>query len=196
MKEYTVGGIVMTELDDWFDKAMSAETYISSMEKHKENLENVFNNFAIPDDGDFFRRIEDKNLRAIVITEDWCGDAMMNTPVLLHLAEKSDMEVRMLMRDDNLELMDQYLTDGKSRSIPIVIFIDENGEEVTHWGPRSEFVQKEVDAVMSGLPDKENPDYKDSFIKKVSTLTARFSTEAELWQSAYRSMKQKLEANI
>jgi len=196
MKEYTVGGIAMTELDNWFDKAMSAETYISSMEKHKENLENVFSNFAIPDDGDFFRRLEDKNLRAIVITEDWCGDAMMNTPVLLHLAEKSHMEVRMLLRDDNLELMDQYLTNGKSRSIPIIIFIDENGEEVTHWGPRSEFVQKEVDAIMSGLPDKEAPGYKDEFTKKISTLTARFSTEAELWQSAYRSMKQELEENI
>ncbi|KKK34179.1 thioredoxin [Salinicoccus sediminis] len=186
----------MTELDNWFDKAMSAETYISNMEKHKENLENVFNNFAIPDDENFFRRLENKNLRAIVITEDWCGDAMMNTPVLLHLAKKSHMEVRMLLRDDNLELMDQYLTNGKSRSIPIIIFIDQNGEEVTHWGPRSGFVQEEVDAIMSGLPDKEAPGYKDKFTKKISTLTARFSTEAELWQSAYRSMKQELEANI
>lgn len=188
--------MAMTELDNWFEKAMSAEAYISNMEKHKENLKNVLNNFAIPDDEDFFRRLEDKNLRALVITEDWCGDAMMNTPVLLHLAKKSHMEVRMLLRDDNLELMDQYLTNGKSRSIPIIIFINEDGEEVTHWGPRSEAVQKEVDSIMDALPDKEDPAYKDRFTKKISMLTARFSTEAELWQSAYQSMKQKLEMYI
>ncbi|WP_411843562.1 thioredoxin family protein [Salinicoccus sp. HZC-1] len=186
----------MTELDNWFDQAMSAETYINDMEKHKENLENVYNNFAIPADEAFFRRLENKNLRAIVITEDWCGDAMMNTPILMRLAEKSHMEVRMLLRDSNLELMDQYLTNGKSRSIPIIIFIDENGEEVTHWGPRSEFVQKEVDELMAGLPDKESPEYKDEFTKKISVLTQRFSTEAELWQSAYQSMKKKLEDNL
>lgn len=187
---------IMTELDNWFEKAMSAETYINDMEKHKENLQNVYHNFSIPDDEDFFRRVENKNLRAIVITEDWCGDAMMNTPVLLRLAQKSHMEVRMLLRDSNLELMDQYLTNGKSRSIPIIIFIDADGDEVTHWGPRSEFVQKEVDELISGLPDKDAPEYKDKFTKKISRLTARFSTEAELWQSAYQSMKKRLEENL
>lgn len=186
----------MTELDKWFGQAMSAEAYINDMEKHKENLQNVYNNFAIPDDEAFFRQLENKNLRAIVITEDWCGDAMMNTPVLLHLAQKSHMEVRMLLRDSNLELMDQYLTNGKSRSIPIIIFIDEAGEEVTHWGPRSEYVQKEVDRLMADLPDKESTEYKDAFMKKISTLIARFSTEAELWQSAYQSMKKRLEENM
>src|SRR5699024_6957778 len=116
--------MAMTELDNWVEKAMSAEAYISNMEKHKDNMKNVLNNYAIPDDEDSFRRLEDKILLAHVITEDWGGDAMMNAPVLLHLAKKSHMEVRMLLRDDNLELMDQYLTNGKSRSIPIIIFIN------------------------------------------------------------------------
>src|SRR5699024_1351815 len=76
------------------------------------------------------------------------------------------------------------------------IFINEAGEEVTHWGPRSEAVQKEVDSIMDALPDKEDPAYKDRFTKKISMLTARFSTEPELWQSAYQSMQQKLEMYI
>src|SRR5699024_289404 len=91
---------------------------------------------------------------------------------------------------------DQYLTNGKSRSIPIIIFINEDGEEVTHWGPRSEAVQKEVDSIMDALPDKEDPAYKDRFTRKSSMLTARCATEAELWQSAYQSIKQKLEMYI
>src|SRR5699024_11613417 len=97
----------MTELDQWFDKAMSAEQYINNMKEHRENLQKVYDNFELPEDEEFFSRLKEKNLRAIVITEDWCGDAMVNTPVLLHLAEKSGMEVRMILRDSNLELMDQ-----------------------------------------------------------------------------------------
>lgn len=186
----------MTELDQWFDKAMSSEQYIKDMTKHKENLQKVYDNFELPEDEDFFNRLKEKNLRAIVITEDWCGDAMVNTPVLLHLAEKSDIEVRMILRDSNLELMDQYLTNGKSRSIPIIIFIDEYGEEVTHWGPRSEENQKKADALMTGLPDKEADDYKEKFMERVGQMTKRFTSEEEMWSSAYQSMKEKLEANM
>jgi hypothetical protein len=45
------------------------------------------------------------------------------------------LELRLIARDQNLELMDQYLTNG-SRSIPIVIALNDNFEEIGHWGPR------------------------------------------------------------
>ena len=45
------------------------------------------------------------------------------------------LELRVIARDENLELMDQYLTNG-SRSIPIVIVLNDEFEEVGHWGPR------------------------------------------------------------
>ena len=51
----------------------------------------------------------------------------------------------MLLRDQNLELMDQYLTNGTSRAIPIFVFIDQNGNERAVWGPRAETVQHFVD---------------------------------------------------
>ncbi|MHC8520324.1 thioredoxin family protein [Rossellomorea sp. H39__3] len=69
----------------------------------------------------------------IAITEDWCGDAMVNIPILLKLAEAAGIEVKMILRDENLELMDQYLTNGTSRSIPIFIFIDGEGKERMVW---------------------------------------------------------------
>src|SRR5699024_8421220 len=117
-------------LNEWYDKGMSADAYIASMQENKESLLYIYNEFNIPEDHTFFENVKKENLRVIVLTEDWCGDAMMNIPVLLRIAEKTGMEVRMLLRDDNLELMDQYLTNGKSRSIPIFIFIDEEGNEV------------------------------------------------------------------
>ncbi|MEN2768333.1 thioredoxin family protein [Ornithinibacillus xuwenensis] len=179
-------------LKEWFEKAMSHEKYIDLMETHKENLLHVYNTFAIPEDSEFFSMLKHKNLRVIVLTEDWCGDAMMNVPILLRLAEKTGVEVRMLLRDQNLELMDQYLTNGKSRSIPIFIFIDETGNEVAKWGPRADDVQQFVDELRATLPDKEADEYKEKFNEMINTLTDTYKSNEKLWNEVYSSLKNTL----
>ncbi|MFS0674389.1 thioredoxin family protein [Ornithinibacillus sp. 179-J 7C1 HS] len=179
-------------LNDWFTKAIPSQDYIGAMETHKENLLHIYDSFSLPDDEEFFSKLKKKNLRVIVITEDWCGDAMMNNPILLHLAEKTNMEVRMILRDQNLELMDQYLTNGKSRSIPIFIFIDETGKEVAKWGPRAEYIQQFVDNIRKDLPDKEADDYKEKFNDMIKTMTQTFISDEKLWNEVYNSLKNTL----
>ena len=49
----------------------------------------------------------------------------------------------MVKRDENPDLMDLYLTNG-SRSIPIVIALDENFDPISHWGPRPTELQEFV----------------------------------------------------
>lgn len=46
--------------------------------------------------------------KVLVITEDWCGDAMMNLPILKHISEALNLEVRVFHRDDDTKLIDQY----------------------------------------------------------------------------------------
>ncbi|MGH7629288.1 MAG: thioredoxin family protein [Gemmatimonadales bacterium] len=83
-------------------------------------------------------------LRLLALAEDWCGDASNTLPVLARLADLArGVELRLLRRDEHPELMDQYLTNG-SRSIPIVIALDENFEELGHWGPRPRALQRWV----------------------------------------------------
>ena len=79
-----------------------------------------------------------------VITEGWCGDAAQIVPVLHKAAEAAgeDVELKLVLRDLHLELMDQYLTNG-GRSIPKLIVGDaETGEELFSWGPRPAEAQK------------------------------------------------------
>jgi len=179
-------------LNDWFTKAMSPDTYIESMDSHKENLLYIYDNFQVPDDTIFFEQTKEKNLRAIVLTEDWCGDAMLNVPILLKLSEKAGIDVRMLLRDDNLELMDQYLTNGKSRSIPIFIFIDENGNEVAKWGPRAEKIQEFTDEARSKLPDQDAVDFKEKFNEMLLFITKSFHDNRDFWDEVYYSLKETL----
>jgi hypothetical protein len=79
----------------------------------------------------------------LIINEGWCGDAAQNIPVIEKIAAENDgIETRYVLRDENLELMDEFLTDG-ARSIPKLICLDaETLEVVGTWGARPEAAQK------------------------------------------------------
>ncbi|HEY4110025.1 thioredoxin family protein [Puia sp.] len=74
----------------------------------------------------------------LVLTEAWCGDAAHSIPVLHALAALNPLiTLRFLLRDENPELMDRYLTNGVSRSIPKLIALDTfTRQELFTWGPR------------------------------------------------------------
>lgn len=180
-------------LEQWFEKAMVPDDYIEGMTTNKESLLHIYDNFSPPEDAAFFQELQAKKIRAIVLTEDWCGDAMLNVPILLRIAEKANMEVRMLLRDENLELMDQYLTNGKARSIPIFVFIDENGKEVGKWGPRAETVQQFVDESRSTLPPKDAEDHEEKAKEMHMFIGKSFRDNQDFWNDVYASIKAALE---
>lgn len=74
----------------------------------------------------------------VVIVEPWCGDGAQILPVLNKISEASQGKVKLkiILRDENPEIMDQYLTNG-ARAIPIVISMDPTTDNVLwSWGPR------------------------------------------------------------
>ncbi|MEY4973949.1 MAG: hypothetical protein RLZZ55_737 [Bacteroidota bacterium] len=83
----------------------------------------------------------------LIITEPWCGDAAQCVPALEKLALcSSNIQTKYILRDENPEVMDAYLTNG-GRSIPKLICLDEQLQEVFTWGPRPDVIQ----AVMNDL---------------------------------------------
>lgn len=71
-------------------------------------------------------------LNVLVLAEDWCGDVIDNLPILGRLAAASDgkLDVRVFLRDQRLDLMDQYLKGGEFRSIPVFVFFDQGFNEL------------------------------------------------------------------
>ena len=86
----------------------------------------------------------------LVISESWCGDASQIVPVFNALAELSNsIEMRIVLRDDNPELMDQFEQNG-SRAIPLVIAVKKESFEVLGvWGARPKPAQRFVDEYKS-----------------------------------------------
>ncbi|MCB0464279.1 MAG: thioredoxin family protein, partial [Aequorivita sp.] len=80
----------------------------------------------------------------LVISEPWCGDAAQTLPYLNKIAQLSEnIDLKIVLRDEKPELMDAFLTNG-SRSIPVVIMLDENFNVIQTWGPRSKAATKLV----------------------------------------------------
>lgn len=80
----------------------------------------------------------------IVLTEGWCGDAAQNLPYIHKIAEAGQGKIKeyYFLRDENLELMDQFLTNG-ARAIPKLIAIHQGtGEVLFTWGPRPKQIQE------------------------------------------------------
>jgi len=85
----------------------------------------------------------------LVLTESWCGDAAQTLPVINKIAElNSNINLRIVLRDENEALMDQFLTNG-GRSIPKLIAVDGKNEVVNSWGPRPSIATKMVNAYKS-----------------------------------------------
>lgn len=100
-------------------------------------LKRLNNTQRVPKEvADKIKAISDK-VYWIVLTEGWCGDAAQSVPVLNKLQELNpNIEMKLLLRDSNLELMDRFLTNG-GRSIPKLLVYDPKEEKVLGtWGPR------------------------------------------------------------
>ncbi|MCE1164376.1 MAG: thioredoxin family protein [Bacteroidetes bacterium] len=99
-------------------------------------------------------------LNFIVITEGWCGDTANIVPVINAISEYSGkLCLRLVLRDDNPEIMDEYLTNG-SRSIPVLIVLGEDFAEKAVWGPRPAELQKYV------MEEKKKPGNSPDELKK------------------------------
>jgi hypothetical protein len=91
----------------------------------------------------------------MVLTEPWCGDSAFLLPIIAEAAALNDtVSLRILLRDDHLDVMDQYLTDG-SRSIPKLVAFDNDGTELFTWGPRPDGARQRFEELREQYDDKE-----------------------------------------
>lgn len=101
----------------------------------------------------------------LVLTEGWCGDAAQTLPIINKMANESDqIDLKIVLRDENEELMNQFLTNG-GKSIPKLIALDQNNDVIDSWGPRP------------SVPTKMVEDYK----KEHGKLDADFKKELQVW---------------
>ncbi len=143
------------------------------MEFYKEllddqlNLHNLHYN-RVEIDGDVLKGIPP--LKILVITEPWCGDSMAILPVIQKLFENHNSEIRVLLRDQNPELMDRFYKNGP-RVIPLLFILDANGNYITKYGPRPEKAQAIFEAHRADINSGKIE--KSKVIRKIRTFYSK-----------------------
>ena len=110
----------------------------------------------------------------LVITEGWCGDAAQIVPVIqtIVLSAPNKFNLKLVLRDQNLELIDAHLTNG-GRAIPVLLILDEQGNLIMpKWGPRPQILQ---DLMMSW---KQESTDMEVLAEKLHSWYAKDKTQA------------------
>jgi len=106
----------------------------------------------------------------LVISEGWCGDAAQILPIINKMALESDkkIDLRIVLRDENDDLMKQYLTNG-GRAIPkLIVICKEAGIVRADWGPRP----------------KGAIDLMANYKKEFGVIDDKIKTDLQLWYLA------------
>ena len=117
-----------------FEQGLTVSQYVDQMTMNKERLLAALKAIgASPGNAQVLERRAGTR-RILVITEDWCGAAIASLPYVIKLGESApQIEMRIFLRDQNPDLMDQFLKDGRYRSIPVYVFFDEQMNELARF---------------------------------------------------------------
>jgi len=119
----------------YYNGGMSWQQFIDAAENNKERLQSFYDAFDF--DEEILTFFNGRTpLQVLAIAEDWCPDVAQNLAVIARISDEvPGMELSIVRREGNPELMAEYATDGKER-IPVIAFYDMTFRELARWAGR------------------------------------------------------------
>ena len=120
-----------------FSKGLTWKDYMAQMGDTQARTEDNYAKSALtPDEQKFFSGVQGVK-HVLMLAENWCGDVHRNSPLVAHIVEAiPGAELRVFLRDQNLDITDCFLNNG-FRSIPVVVFFDADWNEIGRWIERA-----------------------------------------------------------
>jgi len=131
-----------------FDSALSYADYLAAIAVNRDQFEHYYDIARLADDDvAFFRKIAalpSGPAKILAIAEAWCPDVFRGVPVFARIAEASGMTLKIVLRDENPDIMDEFLLDGRARAIPVAVFYTRSHQYIAHWIERPAVAHAEV----------------------------------------------------
>jgi hypothetical protein len=116
-----------------FDSGYDFAEYLKVINARKDDWFKNYQEFRLTEAENKKLASISKRFNILALSEDWCGDSVRNLPVIVRMVEAlPHAKLRVLTRDDNLDVMQKFTADGKMR-IPTVVFSDENFKILALW---------------------------------------------------------------
>jgi len=144
-----------------FEQGLTYAGFLAQATVNRDKFEQNFSDPALTaDDLAFFKEaaaLPNGPKKAIAIAEAWCGDVYRELPTLARIAEAAGMELRIFLRDENPDIMDEFLSNnGKSRAIPVFVFYTDDLQYITHFTERSANAHAELAAISDQVKTEQN----------------------------------------
>jgi hypothetical protein len=150
-----------------FASGMTWEEYVGNIKRNREKFEYNYGETALKDeDTEAFRSLAaaaNGPAKVLALGEDWCPDVFRGLPVMARIAEAAGMELRVFPRDDNLDIMKEFLNQGEHQSIPTFVFYTSDHRYITQWIERPAKANAELGQVMTLFRDREQEEARAAY---------------------------------
>jgi Thioredoxin len=182
-----------------FATGMTWKDYMAQIGERREMTEKNYQKATLTDDErKFFSGITQAR-HALMLAENWCGDVHRNSPVLARICEAMpNCELRVLFRDQNLDLTDCFLNNGY-RSIPVLVFFDKDWNELVRWIERPHAATQRMFGIRARTTEVAPPDKQDAALNEFrSQFLAAYDTapDKSLWRDAVKEVRLLLETRL
>ena len=180
-----------------FATGLTWKDYMAQMGDTRARTEQNYANSKLTDEEQkFFAGVTGVKF-VMMLAENWCGDVHRNSPLLAHICEAMpNCELRVFFRDENLDITDLYLNNGY-RSIPVIVFFDQNWNEIGHWIERASAATQKMMALRAKTVDVAPADQQEA-------ATAEFRKQYQAlhegpnspWREAVKEVRQVLATRL
>ena len=182
-----------------FATGMTWKDYLAQMGDTRARTEENYQRAALTEDERrFFSGIRQVR-HALMLAENWCGDVHRNSPMLARIAEAMpNCELRVFFRDQHLDLTDAFLNNGY-RSIPVLVFFDQDWNEVARWIERPHAATQRMFGLRAKTVDVAPPDKQEAATNEFrSQVQAAYATapEKSLWRDTVKEIRTMLELRL
>ena len=136
-----------------FEQGLRYADFIAKATVNRDKFELYYKDSSLSaDDISFFRKATDLPngpAKILALAEAWCGDVYRELPTVVRIAEVTGADLRIFLRDENPDIMDEFLSNaGKARAIPVFVFYTKGTRYITHFTERSAGAHAELAAIM------------------------------------------------
>jgi len=177
-----------------FEQGLSYGDFLAGAAVNRDKFEQNYRNPVLTEEDLIFfrkaRELAEGPRRLLAIAEAWCGDVYRELPTAVRITESTGMELRIFLRDENPDIMDEFLSNnGKSRAIPVFAFYTADTRYITHFTERSAsahaglaFAMDEAKAKLNlppsasfgNLPDSERQVFFQEVISRIEPHTEQW----------------------
>jgi hypothetical protein len=138
------------------------------------------------DDIGFFKKaaaLPQGPAKILALAETWCGDVCRELPTIARIAEATSITLRVFLRDQNPDIMDEFLSnEGRSRAIPVFVFYTNDLRYIAHFTERAAIAHAElaevINRVKAELPDADRQTFIHEIIGRVLPRFPAWRVEA------------------